>query len=250
MRRDLYEEMYRQESYYWWHVGKRGLVKALLKEFTGLRKKSLKILDVGCGTGMMMKELSENSEIWGLDNDPLALKFCQKRGFTNFKNGDLEKKLPFKDKSFEIVLCLDVLEHLRDEKLPVKEFFRILKPKGFLVVTVPAYPALMSRWDLVCGHQRRYTQEGIKRLLGEVGFAPRKTSYTNFFSLLPAILVRFLKSNFQKENYSSDFLDLPPWLNRFLLGLAKVEKRIIIKANLPAGLSLICLAQKNGQAKK
>lgn len=245
MRRDLYEEMFDQESYYWWHVGKRGLVKELLIRYTDLEKEKQKILDVGCGTGMMMKELSVNSEVWGLDSDPLALNFCQKRGFKNLTKGDLSQKLPYSEKSVDAVLCLDVLEHLKNDRMPLKEFYRILKPGGVLVITVPAYPQLMSRWDKVSGHRRRYLRQDLESLLCQAGFRVEKISYFNFFALLPAVLVRFFKSNLNAKDYPSDFIKLPGWLNQVLIFLTKIEKSVITQTNLPVGLSIICLGRKN-----
>jgi len=245
MRRDLYREMFTQESYYWWHVGKRGLVKGLLKKFAGLGQKKLKILDVGCGTGMTMKDLSVGNEVWGLDGDLAALNFCRKRGFKNLTRADLSKKMPYHDKTFEVILCLDVLEHLKDDRLPLREFRRILKPGGILVITVPAYPQLMSRWDEVSGHYRRYSRSNLESLVVRAGFKIKKLSYFNFFALTPAILIRFIKSRSSKKDYASDFVNLPSWLNQFLLFLTKIEKSVINLTNLPAGLSFICLGQKN-----
>jgi len=244
MRRDLYEEMFDQESYYWWHVGKRGLVKVLLKKYTNREKKELKILDVGCGTGMIMKELSVSGEVWGLDNDPLALNFCRKRGFKNLNKGDLLQKLPYSDKSFNTILCLDVLEHLKNDRFPLKEFYRVLRPGGVLVITVPAYPRLMGRWDKVSGHERRYLGRDLESLLRQAGFRVEKISYFNLFALLPAILVRFFKSNSRVKSYPSDFVKLPDWLNQMLIFLTNVEKSVINQTNLPAGLSIICLGRK------
>jgi hypothetical protein len=103
----------------------------------------------------------------------------------------------------------------------------------------------MSRWDKVAGHQRRYLSRDLKGLLLQTGFRIEKISYFNLFALLPAILVRFFKSNLNKRNYSSDFIKLPGWLNQMLIFLTKVEKSVITQINLPAGLSIICLGRKN-----
>ncbi len=244
MRRDLYAEMFRQESFYWWHVGKRELVKELLKKYADLGQKPQKILDVGCGTGMLLKDLSTEGEVWGLDKDQLALNFCQKRGFKNLTKADLTKKLPYAERTFTVILALDVLEHLQNDHFALAEFSRLLQPGGFLVLTVPAYPQLWSRWDKVCGHQRRYSAQDLGGVVSQAGFRLRKLSYFNSFALLPAVLVRFIKSLFSRQNYHSDFFKLPSFLNQFLLFLTAGERKILLKTDLPAGLSLICLAQK------
>lgn len=96
MLNKLYEEMYKQEEYYWWHLGKRNAVKDLLSRYFTSQKK-IKIFDVGCGTGMMLQELKKyypESEVWGIDSSDQAINFCQKRGFNFIKKADLSVKLP------------------------------------------------------------------------------------------------------------------------------------------------------------
>jgi 2-polyprenyl-3-methyl-5-hydroxy-6-metoxy-1,4-benzoquinol methylase len=249
MRQDLYSEMYRQEEYYWWHVGKRKIVKTLLKKYNLLENPLARILDVGCGTGMILKEISSQGEVWGLDNDEQALKFCRKRGLRFLKKANLQQKLPFEDQSFDVILCLDVLEHLKNEDLSISEFRRLLKPKGMLVITVPAYPALWSYWDEISGHQRRYSPKTLVDLLKRNNFQVTKLSYFNFFVFLPVVLIRIFKSILGKKaksrgDYTSDFIELPVFLNNFLLFLAEIERAAIIKINIPAGLSLVCLGRK------
>lgn len=249
MRDDLYNQLNEQEKNYWWHVGRRKLVLKMLDNFfsIGERKIPLKILDVGCGTGIMMKELKSYGKIWGLDINDKALQYChaKKAGDFLFK-ADLEQKLPFKEDFFDLIVCLDVLEHIKKDQFVLSETRRVLKKEGSLVVIVPSYQRFFSYWDKVAGHYRRYDREYLKIILQQAGFSIKKISYFNLFALLPAVIFRLIKSrqSFAVKDYSSDFIALPDWLNNFFLFLSKIERVLINSVNLPAGLSLFVVARK------
>jgi len=247
MQKEFYDDMYRQEKDYWWYVGRRRLVLALLKHLLNLRKKSRKFLDVGCGTGVLMQDLSIYGESWGMDCSLIVLNYCRKRGNRFLKKADLEEKLPFKNDFFEVVTCLDVLEHIKNEKSALKELFRIIKPGGLLVITVPAFPKLWTYWDEKNGHKRRYLLKELKVKLRKEGFKVVKASYFNVSILIPVILVRWLKSFLgrQPKKMPTDFIDMPKIINSLLIVIANFERFFVLKTGLPVGLSIICLARKN-----
>ena len=92
MRSDLYRDLFAKEETHWWHISKRRFVRNLIATYT--RKKDLTILDVGCGTGKNMEDLSFFGVTWGVDISEEALSFCKKRGLTRVKKGSAEQ-LPF-----------------------------------------------------------------------------------------------------------------------------------------------------------
>lgn len=239
MRRDLYSDIYKQERKHWWHLAKKKLVKELLKNhFLGERPK---ILDVGCGTGMIIESLGEIAEMWGVDKENEAIKICKKRGVKNVLKGSAEN-LPFKEGVFDVITALDVLEHTNDEK-SLREFYRVLKPKGKLILTVPAYPWMWSKWDEVLGHKRRYTERDLIEILNKNGFRIIKSSYLYSFLLLPAYAIRKVKEKFSNE-YSSDFLLSNRLMNKMLGILADMERVYFLKKKIPFGLSLIAVAER------
>jgi SAM-dependent methyltransferase len=156
--------------------------------------------------------------------------------------------LPFKNNSFDLVLALDVIEHIDDDVHALTECRRILRPGGLIIVTVPAFMWLWSPWDEALGHRRRYTAFMLTEAMRRAGLAVHKMTYTFFFVFPIAVLVRGIKRLIQKSAsyYSSDFIPIPGILNRALIQVGRLERWIITKLNcsLPFGLSVISCATK------
>lgn len=156
---------------------------------------SEKIIDLGCGTGyylFLLSNLPVKLNLTGLDNDRRAMQEAKDSLFDKdikFVSGDLHK-MPFKDQSFDKAVISEVLEHVEDDEKVLKEIYRILKPKGVLVISVPSinYPLF---WDpinfllqhlfnthikegffsgLWSGHLRLYQLDDLKRKFEKAGF--------------------------------------------------------------------------------
>lgn len=242
MQKYLYEDLYLQEEIHWWHRSKRELVCQILK---GNISKKSNILDIGCGTGKNIESFSRFGKIWGVDSSIDAIKFCKKRGLKNVKKGSIEK-IPFRSKSLDAVTALDVLEHVEDSKA-LKEIHRVLKDYGVLIITVPAFPHLWSRWDEVLHHKRRYTRNSLQRVLNQNGFEVSKISYLYSFLYIPAFLIRKIKELFYKKHYPSDFKLSSNIINLSLYNLSSLERFFAVKINIPFGTSLIAVAKKVNQ---
>ena len=238
MRPDLYSQLYSQEEYYWWHRAKRHLVKQFLPT-----QRKLRILDIGCGTGKLLQELSASGSVWGVDSSTQAIAFCRRRGIKQVYQQQLPR-LQLKQK-FDVITCLDVLEHVADDTAALQVINQLLKPHGRLILTVPAYPWLYSYWDKILGHHRRYNRSQLYKLIIDSGLVPIKLSFVYSFLLPIVIPFRWLRQRlFRRQKPQSDFIELPRLLHRLLLVIAKLEQRLLSYINLPFGLSLICVAQK------
>src|SRR5689334_12528066 len=110
MQADEYKRMYELESHYWWFVARRRLALRLLRKTLPQEGKA-QVLDLGCGTGAVLQELSKFSWPVGIDMSPLALQFCQSRNLCDLVVGRGEN-LPIKSNSFDAVIALDVFEHI------------------------------------------------------------------------------------------------------------------------------------------
>jgi SAM-dependent methyltransferase len=236
-----YEKMYKFEEKYWWWVGKREIVKGILDR---LNLNSTNILDIGCGTGFNMNYLKDYGKIVGLDFSKEALNFCKMRGNKNLVQANAEK-VPFKGDMFDLIITLDLLEHLDDNKI-LKEFYRALKPTGYLIVTVPAFEFLWSEHDEALHHKRRYNKSQLREILTSNGFITENISYWNFFLFLPIVAMRLIKRRMKSEEIETDVKELPNIVNMFLASVLSIEGRIISHGvNLPFGVSIVCVCKKS-----
>jgi len=202
MQKYLYQDLYDLEDTYWWHKTKRNLVSYFLNQNLK-NKKGNKLLDVKCGTGKNLGIFSKFGDVCGVDSSPEAIAFCKERGFKNVTLGNIEK-MHFKQNSFDAVTALDVLEHVNDD-LALKEINKVLRSNGILVVTVPAFGWIWSKWDEVLLHKRRYTLKILSNILKANEFKIIRISYYYSFLLLPILVIRNIKNIFYKDNYPFRF---------------------------------------------
>lgn len=185
----LLEKFNKVEKIHWWWEGRRALLKQLLDGHEGG-----KFLDVGCGTGETMsfiKNLSNKNEIYGIDTSERAVEYSKDRGHKHtYKANALD--LPFEDNFFDVILFLDVLEHIKDDKKAIKEAKRVLKDGGIIILTSPGLNFLWSAHDEGQGHYRRYTRREIRTLAREAGLKLSFISYFNFLLSPPIIAIRLL----------------------------------------------------------
>lgn len=241
MHTEEYDRMFALEDRYWWFVGRRRLALRLLaRELQGKRQPL--VLDLGCGTGVIGKELDRMGTPIGLDMSEHALAYSRKRGLTRLLQGAGER-LPIRSASMDAVLALDIFEHIEDDRAAFAEAFRVLKPGGALVLSVPAFRALWGPHDVALMHFRRYTRPEVRRRLEEAGFAVRKASYGVFF-LFPVVLAVRVVEKLKRGEPKASLPAVPKWLNRALIGLQEFEARLIEAISLPWGSSVVAVGRK------
>ncbi|MBI5045338.1 MAG: class I SAM-dependent methyltransferase [Candidatus Levybacteria bacterium] len=245
----LLDIFYKVETTHWWWVGRKEIISFLLKKHL-TNKKNL-ILDAGCGTGSNILFLKKFGDVYGVDTSLSATKFCQMRGLKNIKTADVSN-LPYNDNSFDLVCLMDVLEHIKDDKKVIREIFRVLKPQGQLLITVPALPFIYSKHDKAQGHVRRYKKSDLKILFKKTGFTKVHLSYFNFLLSSPIIGIRLL-SRLKLFSRLADFdaglnFDIHKinYLNNFLSNIFSSEKYLLDKIPIPFGVSLLGLYKKTG----
>jgi SAM-dependent methyltransferase len=136
---------------------------------------------------------------------------------------------------------LDVLEHLSETKSALAEAYRVLRPGGRLVITVPAHPRLWSEADVLLGHARRYTRPALAREIADAGF--RTLHSTHVFSwLVPAVwMTRRLARSEQGQlgvSRGTQTFTVPALI------LARIERALVGRVPLPIGTSILCVAEK------
>ena len=131
---------------------------AKLLALVGSRKR---VLDVGCSSGYLARPLVENGcTVIGIDQDEQAAE-AAREVCEEVLVGDVETlELPFPRGSFDVVLCGDLIEHLRDPEALLRRMRPLLKPDGLLVLTTPNVANWAIRLGLLFGRWR-YTERGI-----------------------------------------------------------------------------------------
>lgn len=240
MRQSAYREHFEAEDHHWWFRGRRAVVRALLSR-TPLPPQPW-ILDAGCGTGGNLGRYACLGEAWGVDPSPEAVRFCRERGLENIYEASLEQ-LPFDDGSFDLVIATDVIEHVEGEQRALSELCRVAKPRGAMLLTVPAYMWLWSREDENLHHKRRYTRKRLRRAVERSGWKPRFGTYFNSSLLPPIAAAKLLRRHAQAEK--ADLDRTPAFLNHILELPMRMEAMLIRGGiNLPAGVSVGIVCEK------
>jgi SAM-dependent methyltransferase len=230
------------ESFHWWFVGRRRLLKFLLSSIN-IPKNHL-IIDAGCGTGSNLRALASwGYNVIGLDRSHHALSLVRTKGNFPLLSGDLNQ-LPIKMKSVGIIIALDILEHLENDENGIREIYHTLTKAGALILTVPAFNSLWGIQDIVTGHKRRYSKEGITSKLTKAGFIVLDSSYFNFFLFFPILIarrmIRLIGLKIKSENNINS-----PLINFFLKIIFSSELYILKYFAFPFGVSIYCVAIKN-----
>ncbi len=139
------------------------------------------VLDAGCGEGRTLQLLEQRGyQVVGTDLSKQCLLRAQsKNPFLALVSARLEF-LPFPSESFDALIAGEVLEHIDNDELAVKEFYRVLRKGGIAIITVPAHPRLWSLDDEWSGHKRRYKKEQLKKLLESNNFQTLSCYYWGF----------------------------------------------------------------------
>jgi len=225
--------MYEVEDRHWWFRGRAAVVAAMLGRLD--LGDSPRILDAGCGTGRNLQRYAQLGPAQGIEPSADAVQFCRERGLDNVQQATLEQ-LPFGEGSFDLMVATDVLEHVDDDALALRELHRVAAPGGRLVMTVPAFRWLWSEEDDRLGHRRRYTRKGLRALTEQSGWEPLFATYFNLLLLAPIALARRFRDRRdagRAEAAQRSELNLTPgWLNAPLSVPMRLEAGLI-RAGLP-----------------
>lgn len=241
MRYIAYKEMFNQETTHAWYQSTRKLLLDLLRPKL---PPTPKILDAGCGTGGTIVYLNQQAPSWniqGIDYSKTAVTYCRRRGLTSIRLGNVNH-LPFPDNYFDCVYCLDVLcQRGVNRPRTLSEFNRVLKIGGCLYIQEPAVQKLYSAHDRIVTTQKRFNRSELVSLVSPK-FHIDKISYFNFL-LFPLIsIIRIL--NKYKQSHHSDVQKLSYPIQLLITVCLRIESVILRYTNLPIGITLICLAQK------
>lgn len=245
----FYKQHHDLEKSHWWFVGRRRILGAVME---GLRVSGSRILDVGCGTGEYLTELARRYprfEIHGIDFELEPLRFCRAEQSVPLSQADVTA-LPFESSTFDLVVALDTLEHVRDDERALSEIFRVSRPGGSVLLTVPAFPFLWGNVDNIGHHFRRYRRHELIRKVRAAGFSIRFVRFYNFILFVPIAALRLFarllpgRPAGREDHIPSDFdLVKKGLLNSLLTSVFSMEASLVT-LKVPFGVSLMCIATR------
>ena len=223
---------------YWWYAARARLLEEALGPFVPA---GLRVLDVGSADAPSAAWFHERAaQRVAVDLDP--------RGLTTDGVCASALALPFADETFDAVAAFDVIEHLDPESVAVRELHRVLRPGGVLVASVPAYQWAWSDHDVANGHHRRYTRARIVDALTAGGFTVARATYA-FTATFPMFAaeraVRRLRG--ARTSQAADIVavpSLPRPVQSALLGLCRLDERLLRSRDLPWGSSVFVAATR------
>lgn len=242
MENKLFDEMYKVETQHWWFVARRKIIASVI-EGLGLEANS-KIMDAGCGNGDNLEFLSKYGELTAIEREEKALQKAQSRKIGQVVKGELPDNFPSDiNKENDLIVLLDVLEHIDDDAKSLSMLKNWAKDNAKLLITVPAYQFLWTRHDELHHHKRRYTVGQLKKIIENNGWKVNYISYFNSFLFPLALLDRFKEKIFPSSKGNG--LSMPnSVINRLFEKIFSLEACVLGKYSFPFGLSIIVVAEK------
>ena len=252
----FFNALARIEDKHFWFRTRNRIIDILTRQVVALFQPGYHVLEIGCGTGNVLRTLEKacpNGLVLGADLYLEGLRFAGLRVDSPLLQADLYH-LPFKSR-FDLVCMFDVLEHLQDDVSVLKNFYDMIAPGGILFLTVPAHPSLWSFLDEAYHHCRRYEPGDLEKKLTETGFQVLYS--TQFMSAIYPFVWLSRRIRFQGLNKdalsveefnalaASEF-KITPIMNPILAALLSIELPFIVKRKeLPIGTSILALARKS-----
>lgn len=236
----LHKQYQDLEESHWLFKVRDNILKDIAKKYF---KQNANILDFGCNYGHSVQLLQKlGYQAQGVDISEGAIQYGKSVGIQNIFLGG-EKK--FNQESFDVVIALDVIEHIKDDQQAIKEIVRMVKPGGLIVIAVPAYMFLWGVQDEIAHHFRRYTMSQLISLSKKAGDLDvvRKT-YLNTLLFLPIALFRLGSRIVRRRTQGSDLDVNNAFLNTLFFGLFDFERRILKHINMPFGVTALLILRK------
>ncbi len=245
------------EDRHFWFRARNKVITAVVNQITTELSPGYRVLEVGCGTGNVLRfleQLCPSGLVVGLDLFAQGLQYARQRVSCPLVQGEIHN-LPFGAK-FDLIALLDVLEHLHDDDRVLRDLYAMLAPTGALLLTVPAHPSLWSYHDEVAYHRRRYELITLENKLTDLGYRVEYITQMMMTIFPLAWLIRRLQKLIGKRllnngphapDIASNELRIIPIINEFLTLSLNQEIHVMARRRqLPIGTSLLVVARRKG----
>jgi SAM-dependent methyltransferase len=230
--------MAEQDSRHWWFVARRRILSDLIQREIRLPA-GARILEIGCGTGHNFEMLGRFGRIDAIEVDDLARELASRRLGHAVGTAPLPDLPGVPDGSYDLVALLDVLEHIADDKTSLASIRRKLAPGGRILLTVPANQWMWSAHDAAHHHHRRYSKSRLAKVVAEAGLRIHRISYFNTL-LFPLAAAARMVGKLTGKKEGDDKMPPAP-LNALLGGIFGLERHLVGRVPLPAGVSLVAI---------
>ncbi|QEH80490.1 class I SAM-dependent methyltransferase [Sphingomonas sp. C8-2] len=239
MDRATYDRMAEIDQDHWWFVARRRIIASLIERHRP-KPGPMRILEVGAGTGSNLALLQRYGAVDAIEPDDGARAFAEQRSGLSIKGGYLPN-VPLDDGAYDLIVLLDVLEHIPGDVEALACLKDKLAPGGRILVTVPGAPWMWSAHDVAHHHQRRYTAARLRAVFGRAGLRTRYLTHFNsvLFPLIAA--VRLLGKVTGKEG-GDDAMPSNP-VNAALTTLFGAERLWAARVPVPFGVSIAIVAE-------
>jgi len=224
------------EKEHFWFGHRDALLRSILHRIAPAARS---LIEMGCGTGRFLASLDVPAGcavgVEAFENSIQAA--AARRPHAVLLRGDV-CHVPMDDSSFDVAVSMDVLEHVEPHPF-LSEVFRLVRPGGWLLLSVPSSPHLWSEADEKAGHRCRYTLKMITEELETNGWQLSGHTHYQYF-LYPLMLLSrvFFKGKNRMEKHP------PVWMNKCLGLINAFEVRFFSRCSLPWGSSIIVWARK------
>lgn len=215
---------------WWWYKAKENLLNFILINLN--LNKDIRILEIGPGKGNNINTLRSYGKVDVLEDEITFIEYLKKHKFKNISN--YFKGLEEINYKYDLIILLDVLEHIEESQSFLFKLKTILNENGSIVIGVPAYKFLWSVHDERLNHFRRYTWKILKDESKDYKIFKR---YGFNYLLLP---IRYLQIKFSNNIHTVN--ESSKLVNNFLFFISKIENSLRkFRINPKFGISLYAI---------
>jgi ubiquinone/menaquinone biosynthesis C-methylase UbiE len=199
------------------------------------------ILEIGAGIGNYTQYFIGKKQVYAIELSPSCLKILRaKFQADRIKLFQIDAASPeilaLKDNHIDTIVCLNVLEHIEQDVVALKNFYKILRPSGYLILQLPALKILYGNIDRQLGHYRRYTKKMVSEKVKKTNFKIERMDYLNLIGTFGWFYDARIKGIVNQNEQHVVFFD-----NRIVPIVRRFEQNL----KIPFGQSLLVILKKD-----